>query len=104
LSQIINNVESSTDFDNSNKVYNINNNNNCNNVVGNNNSIDSENINVNISDFENNSIVTNNVVNRLIGENCVNIINFMNNECVNIYVMWYRIYNFLLGGRDADIY
>jgi len=37
------------------------------------------------------------------GENCVNISNFLNNECVNIYVMWYWIYNFLLGRRDADI-
>ena len=25
------------------------------------------------------------------------------NECGNIYVTWYRLYNFLLGGRDADI-
>ena len=23
--------------------------------------------------------------------------------CVNIYVAWYRLYNFLLSGRDADI-
>jgi len=29
--------------------------------------------------------------------------NFLNNECVNIYVMWYRLFNFLLGGRDVDI-
>jgi len=36
---------------------------------------------------KNNSIVTNNVVNRSIGENHVNISNFLNNEHVNIYVM-----------------
>jgi len=30
-------------------------------------------------------------------------VNFLNSECVNIYVTWYRLYNFLLGGRDADI-
>ena len=44
--------------------------------------------------------LTNNVVNRSIGVNRVNISNFLNNECVNIYVMWYRLYNFLLGGKD----
>jgi len=39
-----------------------------------------------------------------ISENRVNISNFLNNECVkNIYVTWYRLYNFLLGGRDAEI-
>jgi len=27
----------------------------------------------------------------------------MNNECVNIYVTWYRLYNILHGGRDVDI-
>jgi len=42
-------------------------------------------------------------VNRSIGYNCVNITNFLNNECINIYVTWYWLYNFLLGGRDADI-
>jgi len=37
------------------------------------------------------------------GENRVNLSNFLNNECSNIYVTGYRLYNFLLGGRDADI-
>ena len=35
--------------------------------------------------------------------NRVDISNFLNNECVNINVTWYRVFNFLLGGRDADI-
>jgi len=39
---------------------------------------------------------------RSIGENCVNISNFLNNEYVNIYVTWYRLFNFLLRGRGAD--
>jgi len=38
-----------------------------------------------------NNIDTNNVVNKSIGENCVNNSNFLNNECVNIYVMWYGL-------------
>jgi len=38
-----------------------------------------------------------------IGENRGNLNNFLNNECVNIYVTWYRFYNFLHGGRDTDI-
>jgi len=42
-------------------------------------------------------------VNNSIGENCVNLSNFLNQECVNIYVAWYRLYNFLLGERDANI-
>ena len=42
-------------------------------------------------------------MNSSIGENRDNLSNFLNNECVNIYVTWYRLYNFLLGGRDADI-
>ena len=42
-------------------------------------------------------------MNSSIGENRGNLSNFLNNECVNIYVTWYRLYNFLLGGRDADI-
>ena len=41
-------------------------------------------------------------MNSSIGENSVNLSNFLNYECVNIYVMWYRLYNFFLGGRDAD--
>jgi len=24
-------------------------------------------------------------------------------KCANIYVIWYQLYNFLLGGREADI-
>ena len=42
-------------------------------------------------------------MNSSIGENHGNLSNFLNNECINIYVTWYRLYNFLLGGRDADI-
>jgi len=86
-------------------VYDINNNNynNSNSVVNNSNGIDSENLNINISDSENNCIVTNNEENWSIGENLVNISNFLNNECVNIYVTWYQLYNFLLDGRGADI-
>jgi len=82
----INNEESSTDSDSSNEVYNINFYNNRNNIVNNISIIDSENRTINISDSENNSIVTSNVVNGLIGENRVNFSDFLNNECVNIYV------------------
>ena len=100
----MNNIKSNTDSDSSNKVFNNNNNNNSiNNIVNNSSFSDRENWNINISDSENNSIITNNVVNRSIGQNHVNISNFLNNECVNIYVTWYRLYNFLLGGKDADI-
>jgi len=42
-------------------------------------------------------------VNSSIGENRGNLSNFLNNECVNIYVTCYRLYNFLHGGRDTDI-
>jgi len=42
-------------------------------------------------------------VNSSIGENRVNLSNFLNNERVNIYVTWYQLYIFLLGGRDTDI-
>ena len=44
-------------------------------------------------------------MNSSIGENRVNLSNFLNNECVNIFMtlIWYRLYNFLLGGRDTDI-
>ena len=67
----------------------------------------SENRIIDISASENNSTVTNNVVNRLIGENRVNISNFLNNECMNVYKIniWhgYLLYNFFLGGRDAEI-
>ena len=85
-------------------MCNINNNkNNINNIVNNSNSIDSENRDFNISNNVNYSFVTNDMMNRSIGENHVNISNFLNNECSNIYVTGYRLYNFLLGGRDADI-
>jgi len=42
-------------------------------------------------------------VNNSIGENRGNLSNFQNNEYVNIYVTWCRLYYFLLGGRDAYI-
>ena len=42
-------------------------------------------------------------MNSSIGENRGNLSNFLNNECVNIYVTCYRLYNFLHGGRDTDI-
>jgi len=63
---------------------------------------DSENRNINISDSdsENNNIVTNNVVNSSIGDNRVNLSNILSNEYASIYV---RLYNFLLGGRNADV-
>ena len=64
---------------------------------------DSINRSINISNSGNYNIVTSNLVNSSIGENHSNLSNFLNNECVNIYVTWYRLYNFLLGGRDADI-
>ena len=50
-----------------------------------------------------NSIVTTNVGNSSFGENRINLSKFLNNDCVNIYVTWYRLYIFLLGGRDANI-
>jgi len=59
--------------------------------------------NINISNSENNSIVTNNIVNRSIGENSIHINSFLNNEDVNIYVTRYRLYSFLFGGRVAYI-
>ena len=73
------------------------------NIVNNSKISDSKNRNINISDIENNSMVTNNVVNSSIGENRVNFRYFLNNECINIYVTWYRLYNFLFDGGDADI-
>ena len=45
----------------------------------------------------------NNIMNKSTSENTVNISNFLNNECVNIYLMWYRLYMHPLGKRDADI-
>ena len=72
-------MESSRDSDSSNEVYNINNNSN---------SIESKNRDFNISDSDNNS---------------VNFSNFLNNECVNIYVTWHWLYNFILGWKDADV-
>ena len=44
---------------------------------------------INIIDKENINMVTNNVVNRSIGGNHLNISNFLNNECINIYMTWY---------------
>ena len=73
------------------------------NIVNNSKISDSKNRNINISDIENNSMVTNIVVNSSIGENRVNFNNSLNNECINIYVTWYRLYNFLFDGGDADI-
>ena len=100
----MNNIEQSSDSDSSNEVYNINNINNRNNIVNNNRNSDSENRIINISNSENYNIVTSNLGNSSIGdENRGNLSNFLNNECVNIYVTWYRLYNFLLGGMDADI-
>jgi len=95
----MNNIESSLDSDSNNEVYYINKS-NRNNIVNNNRISDSENRNINIYDRENNSIVTNN---RSIGENHVDLSNFLNNECVNIYVTWYRLFNFFFSGRDANI-
>jgi len=99
----MNDIELSSDSDSRNEVYNINNINNKNNMVNNSRNSDSENRNINVDDSENYNIVTTNLVNCSIGENCGNLSNFLNNECVNIYVTWYQLYNFLLGGRDADI-
>jgi len=42
-------------------------------------------------------------VNRTISGNGVNLSNFLNNEWVNIYMIWYRLYNFPHSGRDDDI-
>jgi len=89
----MNNIELSFDSDSSNEVYNINNSRNS----------DSENRIINIYKSGNYNIVTSNLVNSSIGENRGNLSNFLNNECVNIYVTLNRLYNFLLGGRDADI-
>jgi len=72
----MNNMKSSTDSDSSNEEYNINDNNIRNNIVN----------NSRISDSENNSIVISNVMNSSIGENRVNLSNFLNNECVKIYI------------------
>ena len=102
----MNNLELSSDSDSSNEVYNINNINinNRNNMVNNSRNSDSENRIINISNSENYNIVTFNLMNSSIGENRGNLSNFLNNECVNIYVTWYRLYNnFLLDERDADI-
>jgi len=99
----MNNIESSIDSNSGNEVYNINNNNNRNNITNNYRINDRENKNINISNSEYNSIVTNNVVNSSIGGYRANLSNFLNNEYENIYVTWNRLFNFLLGGRDADI-
>jgi len=99
----MNNIELSSYSDSSKEVYNINNNNNRSNIANNSSISDSVNINININNSENYSIVTTNVVNNSIGVNRVGLSNFQNNEYINIYVTWYRLYIFLLGGRDADI-
>ena len=65
---------------------------------------DSENSSINISDSENYNIVTTNLVNSSIDENRGNLSNFLNNECVYICVRWYRLYNFLLGGKRCGHY
>jgi len=95
----MNNVESSTDSDRSNEVYNINNFNKRNNIVNNSSISDSENRNINITNSKKkkkkkkkkNNIVTNYVVNKSNDDNnnSVNISNFMNDECINIYVTRY---------------
>jgi len=61
----MNNIELSSNSNCRNEVYNINNNNNNRNSIAN---------KSRISDSENNSIVTNNVVNRSISENYVSLI------------------------------
>jgi len=61
------------------------------------------NMNININDSENNSVVTNNEVNRSIDDNHANINNFLNNESVNISMTWYWEFNFPPAGRDANI-
>ena len=100
----MNNIELSSDSDSSNEVYNIINIiYNRNDIVNNSRNSDIENRIISISNSENYNTVTSNLVNSSIGENRGNLSNFLNNECVNIYVTWYRLYNFLLGGRDADI-
>ena len=71
-------------------MYNINYINYRNTIVNNSRNSDSENRIINISNSENYNIVTSNVVNSSIGENRGNLSNFMNNECVNIYVTWSR--------------
>jgi len=95
----MNNIELSSDSDSSNEVYNINNINNRNNSRNS----DSENRNNSIIDSENYIIVTSNLVNSSIDENRGNLSNFLNNECVKYICDMYRLYNFLLGGRDADV-
>ncbi|KAG4107289.1 hypothetical protein H8356DRAFT_1332627 [Neocallimastix lanati (nom. inval.)] len=59
-------------------------------IVNNINSIDRDNININISEYANYSVIINNVVNRSISENRVNINNFLNNEDVDIIDLNYE--------------
>jgi len=35
-------------------------------------------------------------------ETVLSLVFFLNNECVNIYLIWYQIFNFLLDERDAN--
>ena len=71
-------------------------------IVNNINSIDRDNIN--ISEYANYSVIINNVVNRSISENRVNINNFLNNEYVPIYLVWYLLYNFLFWWKRCRHY
>ncbi|KAG4097467.1 hypothetical protein H8356DRAFT_1425238 [Neocallimastix lanati (nom. inval.)] len=78
----MNNIESSIDSERSNKEYDINNNNNG--------EYDSENRNINISnriliifDSENDSIITNNVVNRSFSETRIDINVLFNNQIIS---------------------
>jgi len=100
---VMNKLKSNTDSVSTKDEFNNDNNDNSNSVVSNGNSIIDENRNIYFNDSENSSIVTNNVVNRSVNENRVNISNFLNNDCISIYVTWYQLYNFLLDGRDAEI-
>jgi hypothetical protein len=65
----MNNIESSTNSDSCNEIYNIIYNNNRNNTVNISSIHDSKNRNINISNSENYNIVISNLVNSSIGEN-----------------------------------
>ena len=97
----MNNIELSSDSDSSSEVYYIN---SRNNIVNNSRNSGYENRNINISDSENYNIVTTKLVNSSIGENRGNLSIFLNNECVNIYVTWYQLYNFPFGEKRFKHY
>ena len=99
----MNNIESSTDSDSSNEVYNINNSNNRYNIVNKSSISNSENRNINISNSKNNSIVTDNVVNSSLGENRVNLSNFLQNKCVSIICDVIPIIQLPPWWKNADI-